>query len=150
MPRRRPGPRLAQIVSWCHWPAQLTSGVHPRGYKRPSVRITLTVFLSRFPARAAYLPFPHRCCTASAPVVSTGCWSWRHHAVSCSPPHAWIWLCFFLCIPMRASTRAPMRESAPASQRRPGPFCASPAPDVMVAWSFCLIFFFFVPVRDKR
>jgi hypothetical protein len=141
MPRRRPSPRPAQIVSRCHWPAQLT--VHPRGYKRPSVRITLTVFL---------FPFPHRCCAASAPVVSTGCWSWRRRAGSCSPPRAWIWLCFFfffLCIPMRASTQAPMTESAPASQRRPGPFCASPAPDVMVAWSFCLIFFFCVPVRDE-
>jgi hypothetical protein len=39
---------------------------------------------------------------------------------------------------VRASTQAPVIESALASRRHPGPFCASPAPDLLAAWSFCL------------
>jgi hypothetical protein len=39
---------------------------------------------------------------------------------------------------VRASTRAPVIEMAPASQHRPDPLV--PALDLMAAWSFCLFF----------
>jgi hypothetical protein len=43
---------------------------------------------------------------------------------------------------VRALPRAPVAESVPASRCRPGPFCASPALNLLVTWSLLFVFFF--------